>query len=147
MDTPVTIFLDPAETIDLGLLLLVYAPTGVIYKHQCGGTACFQHSGEGFLIPVAGQKIAAPFIPTGREFVAFFEQHRLPYTGDRWPDEAVRELAALVAEVAVWYGRPDGSDYGDALALDTSRLAELTEAWIPVTTDYGPAVLLFDNSD
>jgi hypothetical protein len=33
------------------------------------------------------------------------------------------------------------------LDLDRSRLEELTEAWIPVRSAYGPGVLVFANSD
>ena len=33
------------------------------------------------------------------------------------------------------------------LALDTSRIQECIEAWIPAISPYGPGIIILDNSD
>ncbi len=66
--------------------------------------------------------------------------------GSQWTPEALDELSGLVERIAFWRtSRMD--DQPHYLQLDRTRLDELTEAWIPVRTIYGPGVLVFANSD
>jgi hypothetical protein len=62
----------------------------------------------------------------------------------------VRELQQIVGDIAFWKTGPDigsGVDERTFLELDMARLGELAEAWVPVSTAYGPAVLVFPNCD
>ena len=148
------IFLDPDGTQDFGSLVIVAAPTGVVYAHQCGGLATEDREQEGFAVPVGGPSAARPLR-------AFFHQEfhgNPPILGSRgnvmlgpwWTDAQITELQALVEQVALWktYASPSGmDDVRTFLKLDLDRLDELTEAWIPVHTAYGRGVLIFANSD
>lgn len=116
-------------------LLLVEAPTGVVYLHQCGGVACLQRRLEGFLVPLAGGDRAAA------ELTAMFHEgetcafgqggHGLPM--DRWS-----RLALVVGGLSSW----------DSVSLDDARRGEAVEGLVPVTTvPHGPAWLLCANCD
>ena len=63
-----------------------------------------------------------------------------------WTPERVQELAELVAATSCWKRDP-GGDRPHEITLDINRMSECVEAWIPVSTEYGPGVLLRDNSD
>ncbi len=66
----------------------------------------------------------------------------------RWPDDEVGLLAKAVAMIKM--APSDAADLpGEAisLALDSARLAEADEAWVPVATPDGLGILLWPNSD
>jgi hypothetical protein len=148
------IFLDPDGTQALGLIAIVAAATGVTYAHQCGGYATIVRQMEGFAVPVGDATAAHPLR-------AFFSQrfHGNPpvledgadkRTDGGWTAADLEQLNRLLEQVAFWKTSPDGGGVDDErvfLRLDRSRLQELTEAWIPVSTPYGPGVLVFANSD
>jgi uncharacterized protein DUF6210 len=148
------IFLNPDGTQDFGVLVIVAAPTGVIYAHQCGGVYNLQREAEGFVVPVGSPEAAKPLL-------AFFKRRFRGNPPDRepgqaltpwaaWTPNALAELASLVSEIYLWKTNPDSAETEDervAISLDRSRLDELTEAWIPVLTVYGPGILVFANSD
>jgi hypothetical protein len=64
-----------------------------------------------------------------------------------WKEDRLAKLESLLQEIPAWETRRDGGDSRQHLTLDRTRLDELTEAWIPVASPYGPAVLLFKNCD
>jgi hypothetical protein len=148
------IFVDPDGTQEFGSLVIVVAPTCVVYAHQCGGLACELRELEGFAVPVGGPSAARPLR-------TFFHQtfHGNPPVpghnttarlGPWWTDAQIGELQALVEQIAFWktYAPESGTDDERTfLKLDLERLEELTEAWIPVQTAYGSGVLIFANSD
>lgn len=158
------VFLDPDGALDFGLLVIVAARTGVVYAQQCAGLATKMRELEGFLVPVGitadEERIQTLDSTTsGRIFQTFFQQKfqgNPPDQPDEWTDQEVEELAALVQAIPLWYTERDmvvdqrtvlSRDERAFLTLDTSRLNELTEAWVPVMTAYGPGVLVFRNSD
>ena len=59
------------------------------------------------------------------------------------------DIRSLVTAITYWKTYPPGQDRDERafLELDATRLDELTEAWVPVHTAYGPGVLVFANSD
>ena len=59
------VYIDPNGTGEFGLLVLVRAPTGVVYWHQCAGYMCAQHHAEGFVVSLDDRSAAA-------EIIAFF---------------------------------------------------------------------------
>lgn len=138
------IFLDPDGSRGVGLTVVVAAPTGVTYAHQCAGHATDVRELEGFAVPLSGTEAAAPLL-------AFFRRFRgnpPDICGETWSDSQIEQLSDIVAVIPFWQtSRADHDDSREFLALDETRLDSLTEAWIPVQTAYGPGVLLCDNSD
>ncbi|MGW4649732.1 DUF6210 family protein [Kitasatospora sp. NPDC004289] len=123
------------------LCLVVEADTRVVYHQQYGGTTNRQGQVEGFLVPLAG----APQLAALR---ALFERDlRGAGAADhRWTAEQRLRLGAAVSALRYWTS--DGAvDHPHPLRLDDSRAAETDEAWVPVLTPDGPAVLLWSNSD
>jgi hypothetical protein len=80
-------------------------------------------------------------------FVRQFRGNPPPYGGNDWTGEALDELADLVMQIPFWHREPDGTDSRTMLSLNIDRVPELTEAWVPVRTADGDAILLFKNSD
>ena len=148
------IFVDPDGRNGVGLVVIVIASTGVIYAHQCGGLRVLERMAEGFAVPLGDSKAAQPFIEFFRD-----EFHGNPPDldygsdasfGNRWSSDALNALSTIVETVAFWETHSSASEKEDHqafLQLDLTRLSELTEAWVPVLTAYGPGVLIFDNSD
>ncbi len=139
------VVLDPdgrlQNTGQFGLFLIVEAPTGVYYQHQCAGINCDQRELEGYLVPVGGRKDAQPFIDFfGHEF----EGHDYPSV-IVWTGSMIERLNRLVRTMPS-YDDEGGSGVLDA-ELDIERLGECTEAWVPVKTQDGNAILIFENFD
>jgi len=127
------------------LLIIVVAPTGVIYSQQCGGYGCDQRSLEGFVVQVGDEKSPGIIYDW---FWKHFEGTCM--NAAQWNDDNIAELEKLIAGVSCWYLDPDGrSVLGDLeyLKLDRERMDECVEAWIPVLSPYGPAILVLHNSD
>jgi hypothetical protein len=148
------IFLDPDGTQDFGLVVIVAAATGVTYAHQCGGLATILCEMEGFAVPLGGPMASEPLRAffhrrfRGNPPMLSRDLESLP--GAQWTPEALEELSGLVEQIAFWKTHSDASGKDDEphhLRLDRARIGELTEAWVPVSTVYGPGVLVFANSD
>lgn len=138
------IFLNPDGTQDFGLHLIIHANTGVVYGHQCAGLANEERTQEGFLIPLSGSTTAKPFIEFfGKEF----HGHS---SAPQWTPERMNRLRDLISTVISWRTAPKDEGRDDErlrLMLDDSRFADCAEGWVPVRTVYGPATLVFENSD
>lgn len=140
------IFLNPDGIQDIGLLVVVAAKTGVVYAHQGGGFNAEIRELEGFIVPVGDYRLAT-------KLSKFFWQEfkgQLPVKNNTsWKEATVQKLATLVQEIPFWQTCKDGfgEDKRALLELDTEKLGDLTEAWVPVKTVYGPGVLVFKNSD
>ena len=138
------VFLNPGGGPQFGLIVIVEASTGVTYAHQCGGHANDHRVREGFLVPVGGVDAARPI----------YDWFRRNFRGNcyppvEWTGQRLDELAALIGSVPCW-STPAGPAVEDRLtflSLDTDRLDECVEAWIPVTTPYGKGILVLENSD
>lgn len=155
-DVPATyyIFLNPDGRQEMGLIAIIAAQTGVTYAHQCGGLAAVECHLQGFAIPLGGPAAAAPlqrfFRETFQGNPPITRQHSQTSGSRQWTDIQLDELAALVGAVELWKTYPSQARQEDQRAfvqLDRSRIGELTEAWIPVQTVYGPGVLVLPNSD
>ena len=62
----------------------------------------------------------------------------------------LEELDALLQAIPRWKTYPlavELDDRREPLHPGRDRLVELTEAWFPVHTPYGPGILVFANSD
>jgi hypothetical protein len=135
------VFIDPSGFLQYPwMAVLVRAVTGVTYTHQTGGTACIPRQIEGYYVPVFNQDA----YDTLR---SIFEE-RLGGAGTRdqhWTGQLLGRVSDAVALI-----RMDPFDGGPgelALSLNKSRLTEIDEAWVPVDSPDGPAVLIWENSD
>jgi hypothetical protein len=142
------VFLDPdgGQSTRDRLYVIVHAPTGVLYEHQYGGTANHLARYEGFLVPVAvGDGLA--------ELVTLFRRDlRGSGIGDLpWPDDLLRRLRDAVGKISYWESAATAEGLDSIrphpLKLDETRLSEADEAWVPVVTVDGPAMLIWANSD
>jgi hypothetical protein len=123
------------------MAVLVPASTGVSYSNQTGGVACRPREIEGYSVPV--------FDREGHDSLRSIFEETLggsgTYRGVTWTGQMLDDLRVAVAHV-----RMDSSQggYGEVpLTLDESRLGEIDEAWVPVTSPDGPAILIWENSD
>ena len=128
--------------INLGVLVLIEAPTGIVYHQQCGGLATLDKKQEGFIIPVGGPDIARPIFEW---FESVFKGHCYQGRSD-WTEDRVMQLRALIEALPIWYQNKEES-HRTFLQLDEGRMDECCEAWIPVRTPYGPGIVLLANSD
>ncbi|MEU8134982.1 DUF6210 family protein [Streptodolium elevatio] len=144
MDHRLYVDLDHVEALEHDWLYVVLeAPTGVVYEIQHAGLACLHAQIEGHLIPTESTLGYPALIDL---FVT-----RLQGTWasmDRLP-EHLDALRAAVAHIAIPVGTSPGdfSQMLSPIAVDETRLAEATEAHIPVTTEFGPGILVWSNSD
>jgi hypothetical protein len=124
--------------------LIVDHRSGVIYGNQAGGLACVWRSLEGYLAVLGSGAVAESYV---RFFTRF--DGRPPLAGEEWSPEDLAELSALVAGIS-GYSTTDESGYGEtelAVRVDSDRVDELTEGWIPVRVGEAQGVLVFPNSD
>ena len=135
------VFLNPDGSQPWSAYVVVRHPTGITYGHQCAGRLNDCRSIEGFLIPVGGPEVSDSLL-------AWFAAR---WQGDGydidWSSELIHSLAALVSTIPCWLTVEDAEVRREVLQLDTDRIHECVEAWVPVRTPYGPGVLWFENSD
>jgi hypothetical protein len=130
------VFINPDGTSDPGVLVLILAATGIIYRSQVGGHYTENRQDEGYLIPVGSEADSLSL----RGFFRDTFKNWPPATFDlsnehRWTEERLQMLERLIA------------DRHGGITLDRGRLDHLTEAWVPVRTEYGEGILLWENSD
>jgi hypothetical protein len=113
--------------------------TGVIYRHQYGGTACLHAELEGYLVPVHS---AATLEIFDELFVK-----RWRGSGMRTSLMTAEELDLLRRAVGYIRFAGDLDEEEVRLEVDDARLAALDEAWVPVLTPHGPSFLAWSNSD
>ena len=135
--------------------VIIAAPTGVIYQHQCGGYGCNQMRIEGYLLPVQRFEYDPArdleghdnwFAANPAELRAVFhtDQDGCPWGyADQLPNDRLQELATLIALLGYL-----GQDFAESrLEMDPSKVQEALEAWVPVITPDGPGVLVWNNCD
>lgn len=135
------VFLDPDGSAGGWLYAVVEAATGVVYQQQYGGTACRQGQVEGFLVPL--------FEPDGLDALRELFERDFRGAGTRhstWPDARRERLRGIIGTLRYWVS--DGtSEEPYPLRLDDGRFGAADEAWVPVITPDGPAMLVWLNSD
>ncbi len=151
-----TVFLDPDGTFAVDWLgLIVDAPTGVFYANQCGGHACERREREGYYVPLSGIAMTAdgPRLSAAELSAAFHGaagacHWDMAADGTKLSPDRLAGLAAVVARVPFWSVDGEGNDARHPLCLDTARLGELAEAWVPVVLPDGSrAILVWRNCD
>lgn len=123
------------------MAVLVPASTGVTYTNQTGGVACRPRQIEGYYVPVFNQD--------GHDLLRSIFEVTLggsgTYRGVTWAGQTLDDLRVAVARVRMDSSKAGGGEV--PLTLDDSRLSEIDEAWVPVTSPDGPAILIWENSD
>jgi hypothetical protein len=147
----VVVRIDPDGTQDPGLLVLVFAETGIVYEHQCGGHNTFQYQSEGYLVPIGPPNHSVDLRQFfEREFKGFPPYHGLnPSTGTEpaWSEPTLAALEQIVGSLRIWHRTEAGRDEWTHLTLNRVQTERFTEAWLPVNTPLGLGVLLWENSD
>ena len=138
---------------DIGIAVIISAPTGIIYENQCAGTSCLHKKLEGYYVPLGHPSS----VPAASELLNFFVKFNCipPDRRDLWEDNDIQKLASIVKSIIFWKSErldPPFDGVQEAklmshLELNLDCIDELTEAWIPVKTADGPGVLVFDNCD
>jgi hypothetical protein len=138
--------------------VIIEAPTGVVYSHQCGGTNCYHYDLEGYFVPLCRYELDERDLTSENRLALDTDLLKAVFheavpddpdacvwagsTGQLPPDRLDR-LAALVGLLCY-----RGADYGEQLIkLDRSRLADGCEACVPVVTPDGPGTLVWNNCD
>lgn len=137
--------LDRVEELDHDWLHVVLeGPSGVVYRIQHGGHSCCQGAIEGYLVPVESLDGYAALIDL---FVN--RLHSAPVAMASIPEHlpALRAAVAMIRIPASSERLPPLGDDLSAIVVDETRLEEATEAHIPVTTEFGPGILVWSNSD
>jgi hypothetical protein len=142
------VFLDPdgTQSTEDWSYVIVHAPTGIFYEHQYGGTANLLARYEGYLVPVAGDEGLAELLTLFRRDLRGSGVGGLP-----WPDALLQRLRDAVGKISYWESAATAEGLNfispHPLKLDEARLSEADEAWLPVVTVDGPAMLTWPNSD
>lgn len=110
-----------------GALLVIEAPTGVIYGTQAGGTMCAQPEAEGFVVFL--DHFDWGLLYTEYRDLWKFAEPRTTTEVDELLDNAwdgrVQKMGLKI--------RPGATEWG--------------EAWLPITCSYGDGWLTWPNSD
>ncbi|OPC76442.1 hypothetical protein B4N89_47170 [Embleya scabrispora] len=141
------VYVDLGQVEDLDhdwLHVVLEGPSGVVYQLQHGGHSCCQGAIEGYLVPVES--------PEGYAALIDLFVHRLrsaPVAMASIPEHlpALRAAVALIRIPATGEPSPPYGDDLTRIVVDESRLEEMTEAHVPVTTEFGPGILVWSNSD
>lgn len=138
--------------------VIIDAPTGVVYHHQCGGTDCNQRSLEGYFVPVSRRElddndlVSADRFALDTDLLKAVFHDTYPHDDDAcvWggstgelPPEQLLRLAGLVALLCY----RDADYQARGIELDRSRLDHGCEAWVPVLTPDGRGTLVWNNCD
>lgn len=153
------VLIDPDGTFTSYLGVIVQHPTGVEYEHQCAGIECAERSVEGYYVPLGGAMMDLDDgnVNASELHQVFHREVRVgcPFGGTAWkehasalPADRLKDLRDALAKIPYW-GREDGPEgqRRTALRLDESRIGDLREAWVPVSTPDGPAILIWPNCD
>jgi hypothetical protein len=145
------VYLDPDGTLHDWLGVVVRHETGVVYGTQCGGVATLQRLIQGYLVLLGGSTydVDEEIVRLDPLYGIFHEDDacKWNWVGRALPTERLTALSDLVRSIPYWQCNfvSDGSKY--PLQLDTSRMDEIAEAWIPVETPDGAGVLVYKNCD
>jgi hypothetical protein len=136
------IFINPSAFLTYPwMAVLVPAQTGIIYTHQTGGVACIPRQVEGYYVPVFDKDAYDSL----RSIFEVTLDGAGTYRGFHWNGRVLDQLNEAVAKVKM--SSSDGGPCEIPLILDDSALAEIDEAWVPVTSPDGPGILIWENSD
>jgi hypothetical protein len=150
------ILIDPDGTAPPYIGLLVPMRTDVVYHQQCGGVETVERLQEGFYVALGGAKLDAEAgMLSVAELTAVFHREEdctyggAPHHGEPLlPAHRLEILCALVETIPYWTFTATAEATGRVpLRIDQKRYHEILEAWVPVLTPDGPAILTWSNCD
>lgn len=150
MQTPY-IFIDADGTQTSWLYLIVEKPTQIFYVTQCAGLENEIRYIEGFLIPLIGETFNTDDVLDNysNKLRHIFHQGKYCQSQHSLNTQQIDQLKAYVENITIWFTTSEHTedDKRQHLFLDMSRLEEITEAWVPVISPYGKAILIWKNCD
>ncbi len=148
------IFIDADGTQTSWLYLIVEKPTQVFYATQCAGLNNEIRHVEGFLIPLLGltfdhqEYLVDDLGKFSNKLKHIFHQGQRCRNDSKLNQQQLDQLQCCIENITVWLSTSDQvEDQRQHLFLDLNRLDEITEAWVPVISPYGQAILIWKNCD
>ncbi len=149
MQTPY-IFIDADGTPSAWLYLIVEKSTQVFYTSQCAGLENQIRSTEGYLIPLIGLTFDTDVLldEYSHQLRQIFHQGQSCRSASKLNTQQLDRLQSYIENITIWFTNNEPEDdQRQHLCLDMSRLEEITEAWVPVISPYGKAILIWKNCD
>ena len=144
------IFIDADGTQTSWLYLIVEKPTQVFYATQCAGMENEIRLVEGFLIPLIELSFNTHDLldEYTQKLKHIFHQGQRCRNDGKLNQQQLDQLQCCIENITVWLSTSDQvEDQRQHLFLDLNRLDEITEAWVPVISPYGQAILIWKNCD
>lgn len=144
------IFIDADGTQSSWLYLIVEKSTQVFYTSQCAGLENQIRSTEGYLIPLIGLTFDAYALldEYSHQLRQIFHQGQSCRSASKLNTQQLDRLQSYIENITIWFTNNEPEDdQRQHLCLDMSRLEEITEAWVPVISPYGKAILIWKNCD
>lgn len=146
------VYIDSDGTFNDWIAVIIESKTDVIYGIQCGGTACEQRYTEGFLIPCGGLRFNVDDGHINSEMLtSLFHTPNggclYHLQGEILSESKIDEISDIVKQIPLWHYTNINDCKREHLELDLERVHEICEAWIPVKTDFGRGILLWNNCD
>lgn len=153
------VFIDPDGTSTSNFGVVIEYSSGVLYTSQCGGVATIERSTEGYYVPLSHVAIDPDLRLDPIQLREPFHRGRSCAYGrppshsptpkySQLPHDRLNQLIRVIATIPWWSeGGVTDSTKRRPLLLDETRLAEILEGWVPVSTADGPGVLIWPNCD
>ncbi|MDM1763534.1 MULTISPECIES: DUF6210 family protein [unclassified Acinetobacter] len=144
------IFIDADGTQSSWLYLIVEKSTQVFYASQCAGLENQIRSTEGYLIPLIGLTFDTDVLldEYSHQLRQIFHQGQSCRSATKLNTQQLLQLQSCIENITIWFTNNEPEDdQRQHLCLDMSRQEEITEAWVPVISPYGKAILIWKNCD
>ncbi len=144
------IFIDADGTQTAWLYLIAEKPTQVFYATQCAGMENEIRHVEGFLIPLIELSFNTHDLldEYTQKLKHIFHQGKHCRNDSKLNQQQLDQLQCCIENITIWLSTSDQvEDQRQHLFLDLNRLDEITEAWVPVISPYGQAILIWKNCD
>ncbi|HEY6093639.1 MAG TPA: DUF6210 family protein [Gallionellaceae bacterium] len=114
--------------------LIIPSQTGVLYRQQCGGTACLQRILEGVLVPIGYDNLL-------ENYEESFEYKLGSLFAECSPGVVTEEHVEQIQQML------DNLPFARGIKIDQRRLADSVESWLYVTMigDLDGALLGFED--
>lgn len=77
-----------------------------------------------------------------------FHQGQSCRSATKFNTQQLDQLRSCIENITIWFtSNEQEEDQRQYVCLDMSRLEEITEAWVPVISPYGKAILIWKNFD
>ncbi|MDQ9019729.1 DUF6210 family protein [Acinetobacter sichuanensis] len=121
-----------------------------ILASQCAGLENQIRNTEGYLIPLIGLTFDTDVLldEYSHKLRQIFHQGQYCRSATKLNTQQLDQLRSCIENITIWFtSNEQEEDQRQHLCLDMSRLEEITEAWVPVISPYGKAILIWKNCD